>query len=179
MRKRSLYCVCHCTPTEGITHIEARLLHDMINRQIHALFSLKDCRWKFKRGLYMGDICSSSGHPWWAMKVWCLTMALITEKDYNDWIWEWINTKYVSITGVLSEEECAILGRRIDNEWRKLGYPERAYMEEVATVRYDNFWYEKYDYDRNESYEFEEVVREYEERQETDALFREGQGVWQ
>jgi hypothetical protein len=52
-------------------------------------------------------------------------------------------------------------------------------MEEVATVRYDNFWYEKYDYDRNESYEFEEVVREYEERQETDALFREGQGVWQ
>ena len=176
MRKRSLYCVCHCTPTDGITHIEARLLHDMINRQIHALFSLKNCRWKYKRGLYMGDLCASSGHPWWAMKVWCLAMALIIEKDYDDWIYEWINPKYVSIRGVLSEEESLILARRIDDLWRKLGHPEKVGMEEVAKGQYDDFWYEKYDYDRNCFHEDEAEEREYEERQQTAALFREGQG---
>ena len=177
MRNRRPYRVCRCTPSDGIVHLEARLLHDMINAQIHPLCCAKSCRWKYKRGLLLGDLCASAGHPWWAMKVWCLTLALICEKDWADWRYEWINPEWVRIDYVLSETECLTLGRRIDNLWCKLGHPEKVGMETMAKKEYDDFWYDKYDYDRNyyeQLFDFE--LKEYETDNATAALFREGQG---
>lgn len=171
MRKRSNDRVCRCTPYHGITYLEARLLHDMINTQIHALCCAQSCRWKYQRGLLLGDLCAATGHPWWAMKVWCLTLALICEKDYADWIDVWINPDIVSTDYVLSETECLILGRRIDDKWRELGHPEKVGMERVAQDHYDWFWYEKYDYDRSWESQFNAEVKDYEQRQATEALF--------
>jgi len=171
--------VCRCTPTDGIVHLEARLLHDMVNSQVHALYCAKSCRWKYQRGLLLGDLCASTGHPWWAMKTWTLTLALICEKDWDDWRYEWVNPEWVRIDYVLCEEECLTLGRRVDNLWRKLGHPEMTGMEAVAQAKYDWFWYDKYDYKRS-YYEqnYEEEERAYKAQQETAALFREGQGGW-
>lgn len=171
MRKRSQYRVCRCTPYHGITHLEARLLRQMVNRSIHALCCAESCRWKYQRGLLLGDLCASAGHPWWAIKVWRLALSLILTKDYDDWRYVWTNTEWVNIDYVLSEEESLVLARRIDKMWRRLGHPEEVRMEVHATCEYDWFWLEKYDYDRQESLEFEAEIRDYEQRKATEELF--------
>ena len=103
--------------------------------------------------------------------MWSLALSLILSKDYDDWRYVWTNTEWVNIDYVLSEEESLILARRIDKMWRRLGHPEKARMEIHATCEYDWFWLEKYDYDRQESLEFEAEVRDYEQRKATEALF--------
>lgn len=171
MRKRSFYRVCRCTPTEGITHIETRWLCRMIDAQVHALRCAESCRWKYQRGLLLGDLCASSGHPWWAIKVWRFTQSLIFQKDYNDWIWEHVNPAWVRLTYVLCEEETAMLGRRIDDTWRHLGHPELAVMEAYARSDYDWFWMEKFDYDPSEYLRFEADIAAYEADKATNELF--------
>ena len=89
-----------------------------------------------------------------------------------------MNPKYVNIDSVLSEPESLDLGRRIDALWREMGHPECAVMERYARREYDYFWAEKYGYYRVEDEDFEAEIEAYERQQATDALFREGQGVW-
>jgi hypothetical protein len=151
--------------------LEARLLRQMVNRDVHALYCAESCRWKYQRGLLLGDLCASSGHPWWAIRVWRLALSLILTKDYDDWRYVWTNTEWINIDYVLSEEESLVLARRIDDMWRRLGHPEEVHMEVHATCEYDWFWLEKYDYDRHEIFEFEAEVRDYEQRKATEELF--------
>ena len=132
MRKHIPYRVCNCTPTGTITHLEARLLRQMVNREIHPL----------------GDLCAETGHFLWALKVWYLGLSEICRKDYDEWRLVHFNTDVVKLDDVVSEEDAMILGRRMDRLWCLLGYPEEAYYERKAEAEYDFLWLEKYDCDR-------------------------------
>ena len=64
-----------------------------------------------------------------------------------------------------------MLGRRIDDTWRRLGYPELAVMEAYARSDYDWFWMEKFDYDPSEYLRFEADIAAYEADKATNELF--------
>ena len=149
-RKRIPYRVCSSTPTGVVTHLEARLLRQMVNREIHPIRCAESCRRKRQKAQRLGDLCAETGHFLWAMKVWYLGLRAICHKDYDDWILVHFNTDVVTLSDVISEEDATILGRRIDTLWRHLGHPEQAYYARIAAAEYDFLYLEKYDYDRNE-----------------------------
>lgn len=177
MRKRYSYRVCRCTPNEGVVQLETRLLRHIVNYRIRSIRCAQNSRMKYHFGLHLGQLCATSGHPWWAIKVWQFTLRLMCWKDYDEWIYVPVNPDYVRIDSVLSEPESMDLGRRIDTLWRKMGHPECAVMERYAQGAYDFFWLEKYDYSRVEDEDFLTEIEAYERQQETNALFCEGQGV--
>lgn len=150
MRKRNSYSVCRCTPDKGVVQLETRLLRRIVNYRIHSIRCARDSRVMYRLGLHLGQLCASSGHPWWAVKVWQYTLRLMCWKDYNDWISVPVNPRYIRIDSVLSEPESLDLGRRIDTLWQQLGHPECAVMQRYARSEYDYFWLEKYDYYRLE-----------------------------
>ena len=177
MRKRNTYRVCRCMPDGSIVHLEARLLRQMINREIHSVRCASNCRWKGQKALRLGDLCAGCGHPWWAMKIWRLGRRLIEDKDYDDWIYVWFNTEYQRLSDVVSEDLCCDLGRRADDLWRQMGHPEMALNEQWARIAYDWLWLEKYDFDRQEiDDECDEMLSQQRSQQATDLLFRDGGG---
>ena len=156
-------------------HLEARLVHDLVNREIHPIRCAESCRRKGQLALMAGDLCAETGHYWWAMKVWQWARRLIECKDYDDWRYVWFNTSVVRLGDVVSEDLCMALGRRVDNLWRRLGHPEMAWNEDSARAGYDYLWLEKYDYYRREIEEYwDNVELTYEQKQETEAIFRDG-----
>ncbi len=182
MRRRIPYRVCKCLPNGVVTHLEARLLRQMVNSAIHPIRCAATCKQKYKKGMYMGDLCAETGHFYWAMKVWRLTERLIEEKDWNDWRYVWFNTKWVSIRFVLSEAECELLARRRSDLWRALGFPEEAWWTEehdrIAADTYGSYytslWVEKYDYDPYQwTVEYKEMMGELKADYETEQLFSE------
>lgn len=178
MRKRNFYRVCRCTPDKGVVQLDTRLLRHIVNYRIHSIRCAQNSRVKYHLGLHLGQLCANTDHPWWAIKIWQFTLKLMCWKDYEDWMWVSVNPKYVNIDHVLSEPESQDLGQRIDALWKEMGHPECAVMERYAQGEYNYFWAEKYDFCR---VEYEEWLADFEaaEQQEaTDALFREGQGVW-
>lgn len=154
MRKRYSYCVCRCTPDKGVVQLETRLLRHIVNYRIHSIRCARDSRVMYRLGLHLGQLCASSGHLWWAIKVWQYTLRLMCWKDYDDWICVPVNPDYIRIDSVLSEPESLDLGRRIDTLWQQLGHPECAVMQRYARSEYDYFWLEKYDYYRSEDEDF-------------------------
>ena len=86
MRRRISYRVCRCTPCGVVTHLEARLLKDLVNRTIHPIRCASSSKQMFMKGMRIGDLCAETGHFWWALKVWRWTMQLMDAKDYDDWI---------------------------------------------------------------------------------------------
>lgn len=149
-RKRIPYRVCSSTPTGVVTHLEARLLRQMVNREIHPIRCAESCRRKRQKAQRLGDLCAETGHFLWAMKVWYFGLRTICHKDYDDWRCVHFNTDVVTLSDVISEEDATILGRRIDRLWRHLGHPEQAYYARIATAEYDFLYLEKYDCDRHE-----------------------------
>ena len=178
MRRRIPYRVCRCTPDGCMTHLEARLLRQLVNREIHPLRCAESCRRKRQKAMRLGDLCAETGHFLWAMRVWSLGISLICDKDYDDWRYVWFNTRVVSLGDVTSEEDAKILGRRVDNLWRALGHPEMKGAEAWAEAEYDWLWLEKYDYDRNE-WDDHDMLAEARKRLAAEAVFREGQSQWQ
>ena len=83
MRRKIPYRVCNCTPDGVITHLEARLLKDIVNQAIHPIRCAASCKWKYMRGMRIGDLCAETGHFLWALKVWSLTASLIESKDID------------------------------------------------------------------------------------------------
>ncbi len=155
----------------------------MVNRQIHALRCAASCRWKYQRGSLLGDLCASTGHPWWAMKVWHLTESLIASKDYDDWLYVHFDNNRVRLRDVISETECELLSKRRSDMWVKLGHPEYAWwddeMERIAANTfgsyYTDLWLEKYDFDPvafDEEYDADMSAIEAE--QQTMRIFEEG-----
>ena len=69
MRSKIPYRVCSCTPDGVVTHLEARMLRKMVNREIHPIMCAESCKQKFKRGMRIGDLCAEAGHFSWALKV--------------------------------------------------------------------------------------------------------------
>ncbi|MBR6446779.1 MAG: hypothetical protein IKS94_10265 [Prevotella sp.] len=64
--------VCSCSPTQGVLYLDARLMRDIVNREIHPIRCASTCGNKAKRSLVVGDLCAEAGHPRWALKVWKL-----------------------------------------------------------------------------------------------------------
>ena len=83
MRRRISYRVCRCTPCGVVTHLEARLLKDLVNRTIHPIRCASSSKQMFMKGMRIGDLCAETGHFWWALKVWRWTMQLMDAKDYD------------------------------------------------------------------------------------------------
>lgn len=184
MRRRIPYRVCRCMPNGVVTHLEARLLKDIVNMAIHPIRCAECCKWKFMRGSRIGDLCAETGHFWWALKIWQLTETLIMNKDEEDWQDVWFDGDRVSLRDVVSETECELLSRRCSDLWRALGHPEYAWWDErrecIASNTFGSYytflWIEKYDYDPVElTVEWETEMRACQEWQETERLFREGQ----
>ena len=185
MRRRIPYRVCQCMPNGVMTHLEARLLKDIVNQAIHPIRCAESCKWKFMRGMRIGDLCAETGHFWWALKVWQLTANLIENKDYDDWRHVWFDNNRVSLNDVISETEYELLSRRQSDLWRALGFPEYAWwtteVEHFAShcfgTSYHYLFSEKYDgyyeYDiAEEEAEIKAIMRE----QDSARLFSEAQG---
>lgn len=172
-------------PNGVVTHLEARLLKDLVNHEIHPIRCAATCKQKYMKGMRIGDLCAETGHFGWARKVWQFTADLIESKDYDDWRYVWFDNKRVSLRDVISETECEQLYRRCSDLWRALGFPEYAWWDkrmEYLTSRYFGTCYydlfgDKYDgyYDQLMG-EWEEEMEGYRAEQDTDIMFREGQG---
>ena len=182
MRRRIPYRVCSCMPNGVVTHLEARLLKDLVNHEIHPIRCAESCKRKFMKGSRLGDLCAETGHFWWAMKVWRFTANLIENKDYDDWCDVWFNTDWVRLRDVISETECELLIRRCSDLWRALGFPEYAWWDEKREYFASNYFGTYYcylyaeKYDGYYEYSFEEFEADMEEcrkKWELDLFFRE------
>lgn len=171
-------------PNGVVTHLEARLLKEIVNSEIHPIRCAKSCKRKFQKGSRIGDLCAETGHFWWALKVWRLTAYLIESKDYEDWRYVWFDNNRVRLRDVVSETECELLARRCSDLWRALGYPEYAWWnetwEKIASLTFGSYytylWVEKFDFDPVEwTIEYEAEIEHLREIQKVEALFIEGQ----
>ena len=185
MRRRIPYRVCQCMPNGVVTHLEARLLRDLVNREIHPIRCAESCKRKYQKGMRIGDLCAETGHFVWARKVWIFTACLIEGKDYDDWRYVWFDNNWVSIRDVISETEYELLLRRCSDLWRALGFPQYAWwdqrMEYLSSQYFGTSYYylfaEKYDSYYDEPIgTWEEVMERYQAEQETARIFQEGQG---
>ncbi len=187
-RPRIPYRVCRCLPNGVMTHLEARLLKDLVNREIHPIQCAESCKRKFQKAMYIGDLCAETGHFWWTRKIWLFTARLIEDKDYDDWRYVWFDNNRVRLRDVISETECELLYRRCSQLWRALGHPEYDWWDdrvEYLTRTYfgTTYYYlfaEKYDgyYDEPIG-AWEEEMKETKAEQETQQLFRDGQTDYQ
>ena len=130
MRRKIPYRVCRCMPDGVVTHLEARLLREIVNREIHPIRCAESCKVKYKRGMRIGDLCAETGHFGWARKVWRFTAMLIESKDYDDWRYVWFDNNRVRLCDVISETEYELLERRCADLWGKLGFKEYAWWNE-------------------------------------------------
>ena len=73
-------------PNGTVTQMEARLLKELVNREIHPIRCASSCGRKAQKGLMLGDLCAETRHLMWALKIWKFTLAEIHSKDYDDWI---------------------------------------------------------------------------------------------
>ena len=128
-RRRIPYLVCRSLPNGVVTHLEARLLRDLVNREIHPIRCAESCKRKYQKAMYIGDLCAETGHFWWALKIWRLGAGLIEDKDYEDWRYVWFDNDRVRLRDVISETECELLYRRCSQLWRALGHPEYDWWE--------------------------------------------------
>jgi len=185
MRKRIPYRVCRCLPNGVMCHLEARLLKELVNREIHPIRCAASCRRKFQKGMYIGDLCAETGHFWWARKIWLFTAGLIEDKDYEEWRYVWFDNNRVRLRDVISEAECELLYRRCSQLWRALGFPEYDWwdkrVEYLTSIYFGTTYYDLY-VDKFSSY-YDEAIGEWEERmkvaeaeQETQLIFCDGQG---
>ena len=181
MRRRFSCRVCSCMPNGVLTHLEAQILKDLVNRTIHPIRCASTCAHKAQKGLYLGDLCAEAHHPMWALKIWKFTLTQIHYKDYEDWVDVWFNTKYVRLRDVISDGICEIIGRRIDDVERALGLSEAQGRDSweywAGDGWYNSFSYEKYDsdWDRIREY-YIEMRNEAIARQCTERFFHEAQG---
>ena len=186
MRRRIPYRVCSCMPNGIVNHLEARLLKDLVNREIHPIRCAESCKQKFMKGSRIGDLYAETGHFWWALKIWRLTSKLIENKDYDDWIDVHFNKEWYDLQDVISETEYELLLKRCGDLYQALGFPEDFWWserDEHYAQRYFGrnayYWlfaeknYGYYFFDDPE--EFEDEMKELQNNLETEALFREGQ----
>lgn len=181
MRKRFYHChVCTCSPEKGVMFLDVKMMKDIVNHGIHAIRCASTCAHKAHRGILLGDLCAEAHHPTWALKIWKFTLTQIHDKDYDDWIDVWFNTKYVRLQDVISEGNCEIIGRRIDDVERSIGLSD-AHGRDSWEYRAGEGWYnglrfEKYDYNWEDLREEYIAMRdEALERLEAERIFREGQ----
>ena len=181
MRKRFYHQrVCSCSPDKGVMYLETRMLNDFVNHGVHSIRCAGNCGHMALRGMLLGDLCVECHHPYWALKIWKFTLRQIHNKDWDDWIYVHFNTKYVRLQEVISEGNCEIIGRRIDEVERCLGLSDakgrNSWEYKAGEGWYDYLRYEKYDYCWEEVREDCIKMRdEAIEQQDRERIFSEGQ----
>ena len=139
------------------------------------------------KGLRIGELCFETGHLWWALRIWKLTAWLIETKDWDDWLYVHFNNEWESLTDVISEAECEELLKRCGKLYQALGFPEEYWWTEEKehfANRYFGFQYYELFAEKHYGYYFfdldyvgyETEMSEIRDEQETDMLFRDGQG---
>jgi len=181
MRRRIIYRVCRCMPNGVVTYLEARLLKELVNREIHPIRCASTCARKAQKGLYLGNLCAEAQHPMWALKIWKFTLSQIHSKDYDDWIDVWFNTKYVRLRDVISDGICEIIGSRIDDIEKEIGLSvpqgRDSWKYSAGDGWYNSLFYEKYDSDWDSVRDFYiEMRNEALECQHSERFFYEVQG---
>ena len=182
MRKRfHHFRVCSCSPEKGVTYLDTKLLMDIVNRAIRCIRCASTSRHKAHRGLLLGNLCAEARHPYWAVKIWKFTIEQIHDKDYEEWFDVTFNPEYVSLRDVIANGLCEIIGRRIDEVERRYGWSNPhgrdCWDYRAGDGWYDGFRCEKYDYEWEPIREYYIQLRnEVMERQQTERIFREGQG---
>lgn len=175
MRKRFHQRVCSCSPEKGVGYLETRMLNSFVNHGVHSIRCAASCGHKFHRGMLLGDLCAETHHLFWAAKVWKMTMREIKNKDWDDYVCQTFDTRYVRFDDVISEGNCEVLGRRIDEAERKLGLANPRYGTWESRASYDDLRLWKYDYTLWDLEEEErEVMGEYRSKRETERIFSEG-----
>lgn len=173
--------VCSCSPTAGMVYMQARMLHDIVNREIHPIRCAFTCARKAQKGLYLGDLCAEAHHPMWAWYIWEWTIGEVHDHDYDEWTGVWFNPRYVSYNDVISNGICEILGKRIDDLRHRQGWGDvdgRVCWEYWAGDGwYDGLELEWYDNDWESRREYYINLRgEALAEQTTNCIFRDGQG---
>lgn len=105
MRRRIPNRVCSCKPNGAITHVEVRLLKNLVNQEIHAIRCAESCKRKYQKGMRIGNLCEETGHSSWALKVRQLTEYLIENKTLDDKKNVQSNKIIVRLEDVISEGE--------------------------------------------------------------------------
>ena len=77
MRKRMSNWVCGCTPNGVVTHLETRILREIVNHDIHPIRCASTCGRKAQKVLIIGDLCAEAHHPMWALKIWKFVLSQI------------------------------------------------------------------------------------------------------
>ena len=181
MRKKVPYRVCQCMPNGTVTQMEARLLKELVNREIHPIRCASSCGRKAQKGLMLGDLCAETRHLMWALKIWKFTLAEIHSKDYDDWIEVRFNTERVQLKDVISDGVCELIGKRIDKVERDLHLSDAQGRDSweywAGDGWYDALFYEKYDFDWEQARDYYIKVRDQaRESQHVELCFREAQG---
>jgi len=183
LRRKIPYRVCRCLPNGVVTHLEARLLRQLVNREIHPIRCAASCKRKCQKGMYIGDLCAEAGHFVWAIKVWAYTANLIEDKDIDDWVDVRFDNKRVRLTDVISETEYELLIRRCCDLYKALGFPEDYWWSdakerlasETFGTSYHYLFGEKYDsnwYPAELQEEWDSEMDAWERVQETERIFR-------
>ena len=143
MERKSYYCVCRCTPREGVVSMDARLLDEILDKGWKAINATENVRVIAQKGLILGDLCAGAGYPHRALECWFGALEAVEYLDY-DWTFTPLNHRYYRFDSVVSMDECKELGRRIDSLWRRLGHREMAVFERHARHYYHDMWLDKY-----------------------------------
>ena len=169
-RRRIPYLVCRSLPNGVVTHLEARLLRDLVNREIHPIRCAASCKRKYQKAIYIADLCVETGHFWWAMKICRFAAGLIEEKDYEEWRYVCFDNDRVRLRDVISETECELLYRRCSRLWSALGHPECDWWDdkwEYFTSTYNGVGYYDLYVDRYSEF-YEHPIGEWEREMEAE-----------
>lgn len=182
MRKRFYHeRVCSCAPKEGMVFLTAKLLKDIVNREIHPIRCAATCGRKAQKGLLLSNLCAEAHHPMWALKILYFVLDTIHDKDYDDWVEEYLNPEWVKLRDVISNGICEVIGKRIDDLHRQCGLYDAKGMDSweyqagdgwydyLSYVKYDNEWLRIRE-------EYIEMREEAMSQQRTERIFKEGQG---
>ena len=172
--------MCRCTPDKGVTHLDVKLLRQLLNREIHPIRCAWSLRRKAQKARLLGDLCVTTNHPEIAIKMWAFVEDIIVNAD-DRWLDEnWvIDTRWYTLDSQMAEMEACDLGRRIDQLYARQGLPDLGGYEDYANAHY--YWTKYY---RNPDYfdylvELRDYIIKTRQKKATEATFNDGQSDWQ
>lgn len=143
MNRKNSQWVCSCTPRQGIVSMDAKLLHQLVDRQLRTIGRTEHPRIRAQRALWLGDLCEKAGFPMMAFDIWRDGMCDLYGADY-EWVYTPINTRLFRFNNLVSMEEAREMGRRIDRMLAANGYRELCGYGRQAVNYYRDLWEEKY-----------------------------------
>ena len=139
--------VCSCSPVEGMTFMESKMLKELVYREIHNIHCTTSSNQKGLKGLNLGNLCAEANHLLWALLVWWFTINEVHNKDYNDKNGKDLDTRHLRLRYLTSISLCEMIGRRIDEVSRSLSSDETkghsCFEYTCGEEWYKSFRYEK------------------------------------